>query len=110
MVLNSHKLFYEAPERADFLAKLDVPDDERQELATARDLIRAELRAGFAAWHDKLDRRVILTEDALRKSVPDPKLRPKFRMQGSASYHTLNNPARHPPQQIDYDDGVYLLT
>lgn len=46
---------------------------------------------------------------ARQKRVPEPKLRPKFRMQGSAcqAYRTLNDPA-HPPQQIDYDDGVYL--
>lgn len=107
-MLNTHKVFFDAPDRVDFLARLDVSDEERQELAAARDAIRAELRTGFSAWQDKIDRRVILSEAAVRKSVGDPKLRPKFRMQGSASYHTLNDPAQHPPQQIDYDDGVYL--
>lgn len=107
-MLNFHKIFCEAPDRDDFLARLDVPDDERENLAAARDIIRAELRAGFVAWQDKVDRWTVLAADAIRKSAADPKLKPKFRMQGSASYHTLNNPAQHPPQQIDYDDGVYL--
>src|SRR5262249_25718987 len=37
-------------------------------------------------------------------------LRPRFRMQGSAAYHTLNEPAKKPPQQVDFDDGVYVPT
>jgi hypothetical protein len=51
----------------------------------------------------------VMETAAVRKGVAEPRLRPKFRMQGSASpaYRTLNDPA-HPPQQIDYDDGVYL--
>ncbi len=105
---NLHKVFFEAPVRIDFLSRLSVPDRDEQALREARDLIRATLRIGFASWQDKFDRRVILNETALRKSVPDPKLRPKFRMQGSAFYHTLNDPAQQPPQRIDYDDGVYL--
>ena len=107
-MLNSHKIFYDAANRRDFLAELNVSDKECNELAAARDLIRAELRTGFAAWQERLERRLVLSWEALRKSIPDPKLRPKFRMQGSAKYHTLNTPARRPPQQIDYDDGVYL--
>lgn len=107
-MLNAHKVFFEAPDRCDFLAKLNVDDEMLRALADARDLIRAELRSGFAQWQEKLDRRLVLNEAALRKSLPDPKLRPKFRMQGSASYHTLNDPAHRPPQKIDYDDGVYL--
>jgi hypothetical protein len=33
---------------------------------------------------------------------------PKFRMQGSFSYHTCNQPAHVPPQEIDLDDGLFM--
>jgi hypothetical protein len=33
---------------------------------------------------------------------------PKFRMQGSFSYHTCNKPAHVPPQEIDLDDGLFM--
>jgi len=105
---NLHRLFFEAPEKNDLLCELGVPDKEHQGLRDARDLIRATVRSGFASWQETLDRRIVLSEIAVRKSVADPKLRPKFRMQGSASYHTLNLPARQPPQRIDIDDGIYL--
>jgi hypothetical protein len=39
-----------------------------------------------------------------------PPLWPRFRMQGSGAYHTLNDPAHKPPQEVDYDDGVFLPT
>ena len=38
------------------------------------------------------------------------RLRPRFRMQGSGAYHTLNDPAHKPPQEVDFDDGVFLPT
>lgn len=31
-------------------------------------------------------------------------------MQGSSVYHTLNDPAHKPPQEVDYDDGMFLPT
>ena len=37
-----------------------------------------------------------------------PTLRPKFRMQGSWSYDTLNCTTHEPPQEIDLDDGMFL--
>jgi hypothetical protein len=94
---NLHRLLFEAPERNDFLSKLDVPEEEHQTLRTARDLIRETIRSGFKSWQESLDRRHVLSAVALKKSAPDPKLRPKFKMQGSASYHTLNFPAHQPP-------------
>lgn len=105
---NLHRVLAEAPRGNDFLSVLDVPGRQEQELRDARDLIRETIRAGFSSWQRTVDRRALLQEVALKRAVPDPKLKPKFRMQGSASYHTLNLPARQPPQRIDYDDGLYL--
>ncbi|WP_316677290.1 CBASS cGAMP synthase [uncultured Tolumonas sp.] len=34
--------------------------------------------------------------------------RPKFRIQGSYKYKTLNKPYHLPPQQMDIDDGTYM--
>lgn len=106
-MLNTHKLFYDAPKRVDFLAGLNVAEGEKKELATARELIRATLRENIAGTQQQLGTRQLLTLEAMRKSIAPPSLRLKFRMQGSASYDTLNEPAQHPPQQIDYDDGIY---
>jgi hypothetical protein len=105
---NLHKVLAEAPRSDDFLSALEVADSQKRELRDARDLIRETLRAGFSSWQTTVERRVLLQETALKRAVPDPKLKPKFRMQGSASYYTLNMPAHHPPQRIDYDDGMYL--
>jgi hypothetical protein len=108
-LFNLHRVFTEAATKTDFLTQLTVPGAREQKLRSARDEIRDTLRAGFSDWQRVADRRVVMDTAAVRKGVADPKLRPKFRMQGSASpaYRTLNDPA-HPPQQIDYDDGVYL--
>jgi hypothetical protein len=105
---NLHKVLVDAPRGGDFLSALEVADGQKKELRDVRDLIRETLRTGFSSWQETVDRRVLLQETALKRAVPDPQLKPKFRMQGSASYHTLNTPPRHPPQRIDYDDGMYL--
>jgi hypothetical protein len=109
-MFNLHRVFAEAPDGVDFLSELAVPDRQERRLRSARDAIRDKLKAGFGDWQAIASRRVVMDAAAIRNRVPDPKLRPKFRMQGSASpaYRTLNNPAHVPPQQIDYDDGVYL--
>ncbi|WP_398471500.1 CBASS cGAMP synthase [Tardiphaga sp.] len=108
-MFNLHRVFTEAATKADFLTQLTVPGIREQKLRTARDEIRETLKAGFSDWQSVADRRVVMETTAFRKGAVEPKLRPKFRMQGSAcpAYRTLNDPA-HPPQQIDYDDGVYL--
>ena len=106
-MMNCNRVFYNQGSE-DFLSELNVPESEQKELAKARDLIRRKLSLGFSKWQEVLDRGAILSEEAILKSLGDPSLRPKFKMQGSASYQTLNDPAHQPPQQIDYDDGVYL--
>jgi hypothetical protein len=108
-LLNLHRVFTEAATKTDFLAQLTVPEAREDQLRKARDEVRDTLRAGFSNWQLIADRRVVIETAAIRKGMADPRLRLKFRMQGSASraYRTLNDPA-HPQQQIDYDDGIYL--
>ena len=107
--LNLHRAFTDASTENDYLARLTGPETREAKRRKARDEIRDTLRAGFADWQRFADRRVLIETAAVRKGLTDPRLRPKFRMQGSASpaYRTLNDPA-HTSQQIDYDDGVYL--
>jgi (2Fe-2S) ferredoxin len=43
------------------------------------------------------------------KSLVDAKLpQPKFRLQGSFAYHTVNDCQGSPPKHIDQDDGLFL--
>ena len=107
-MLNFHKILYGPHGQADFLSELDISDAEQKRLAAAREQIRAHLKSSFASWQGLVNRQHMLVAAARSSGLPDPALRPKFRMQGSRSYHTLNAPAWHPPQQIDYDDGMYL--
>lgn len=51
----------------------------------ARDEIRATLKAGFSDWQRFADRSLVIEATAVRKGATEPRLRPKFRMQGSAS-------------------------
>ena len=89
---------------------LGVDDAKERQLRRARDIIRSALKQGFqpmqkvAIAKGLIERRHVAVASAL------PALRPRFRMQGSATYFTLNDPAHRPPQQIDYDDGLYLPT
>lgn len=108
-LLNLHRAFTDAATENDYLARLTVPEPREGKLRKARDEIRETLKAGFSDWQRFADRSLVMETTAVRKGATEPRLRLKFRMQGSASpaYRTLNDPA-HPPQQIDYDDGVYL--
>ena len=49
----------------------------------------------------------MLFEAAAAQSAP-ASLKPKFKMQGSFAYRTLNEPAHTPPQEIDLDDGIFV--
>lgn len=78
-----------------FLSSLDLTVDEKQEIDLARKDIRQALRDGLS--------------QALRnKGYEGETCDPKFYIQGSWAYKTLNRPCQTPPQQSDVDDGVYL--
>lgn len=122
MKYSAHKLLSQH-----FLPKLEPDSTEVAQLKSARAEIRKAIRDAFSDSHrfvtpDEYGRFIVnesqvsveLAEsirkldtsqkDALRKT------KPKFAPQGSFVYKTANSPCHNPPQQIDFDDGVYLPT
>lgn len=111
MGANAHRTLFSSGEHDTYLCGLTVDSKEKEALQAARDNIRDEIRSGLREWSDHVERKQLfdtraLTPDFLADS--DLALRPKFRMQGSWSYHTLNRATHSPPQDIDLDDGVFL--
>lgn len=106
-ILNAHSLF--SGERADrpFLETLQVPGDRLNPLRKARDKARVAITEAFKHWHDLADDKTVVERAYARAGKAVPKLRPKFRRQGSHAYGTLNVPAWS-GQQIDFDDGMFL--
>jgi len=92
---NLSPLLYSSKEHTTFLKELDLVETERQEINSARTDVRNELR-------DKLPAAM---KDRGYKGIA---CKPKFFIQGSWAYKTLNRPCQTPPQQSDVDDGVYL--
>jgi len=94
-MLNLSTLFHTTVEDKDaFLDNLNLTDEEKSQLETARVDIRNCLREGIPA---------VLQAQGFEGEVP----KPRFFTQGSWSYKTLNAPAKE-PQQADLDDGAYL--
>jgi len=104
--MNLHKAF--GPDKG-YLANLRVRDGDAGTLRNARDLARQHLREAFKLWPQFVEQIGPLFEDTvLRKSAEQSPPAPKFRMQGSWSYHTANDCQQNPPQQVDMDDGIFL--
>jgi len=78
-----------------FLDELNLKPHELAEIDGARQDIREALKA-------ELPR--VLREKGLEGEICEP----RFYIQGSRAYKTLNSPCTTPPQQSDIDDGVYL--
>lgn len=94
-MLNLSTLFHTSVEDKDaFLDNLDLTEQDKAQLESARVDIRNCLREGIPA---------VLRAQGFEGEVPCP----RFFTQGSWSYKTLNAPAKA-PQQADLDDGVYL--
>jgi hypothetical protein len=112
--LNAHQLLAGTDRQAGFWRNISLDDaTERKPLIAVRDEIRRVLRKGFVALNDGgFSRKAMLLKahEAFRAKEDDFRLAPRFRMQGSFAYFTVNKPAWAPPQQIDLDDGVYLPT
>jgi hypothetical protein len=102
MPLNLHKLFSGAPEK-DYISALAVGTQKEGSLRAARDEIRATIRSALGNLAQFA--RVNLFEASASASRS---LQPKFRMQGSFSYRTCNDPAQKPPQEVDLDDGLFV--
>ena len=109
--LNAHKVFKGTETRPGYFKALNLDDNRR---AAPSPWARSYTANSYGmACHDAgalqtsqalVERRYIALASQL------PPLRPRFRMQGSGVYHTLNDPAHKPPQEVDYDDGVFLPT
>jgi hypothetical protein len=104
--INAHWAFNDAPKKNDFWNAIKVAERDDSLLRRVREEIRAAIRLGLGNWQT-----VITKAELFERTAHAPAtLRPKFRMQGSFVYHTANDPAHKPPQQIDLDDGVYMPT
>lgn len=103
--LNLHRIFSGS---GSYLEALSVPVADNSALKQAREEIRHVLQDAFREWERHITR-LDLFENSIAKSLKDVKLpQPKFRLQGSFAYHTVNDCQQNPPQQIDQDDGVFL--
>lgn len=103
--MNLHKAF--GPDKG-YLANLRVRDGDAGTLRSARDMARQHLREAFKLWPQFVERAALFEDTVLRKSAEQSPPAPKFRMQGSWSYHTVNDCQQNPPQQVDMDDGIFL--
>lgn len=109
--LNLHRLLAGTGATEGFRQNISLTPKREAELRAARDKVRAQLRAGFRELNAAAPAaRLVLLEKSFQAMDEAERLalRPKFRMQGSFSYSTVNDPAYKPPQQVDMDDGVYF--
>ena len=104
MPINAHKAIVSRASGYKFA--LNLTDAQEQTLRNTRDDIRGEISSKFGSFAKLLGDQVLFEEHAplLVRSIQTP----KFRMQGSFSYHTCNKPAHVPPQEIDLDDGLFM--
>ena len=107
MPVNAHKAFVSRPSGYKFA--LNLTHEQERTLRDARDDIRSEISSQFGSFTKSLDDQVLFEDHApvLARSLRSFQT-PKFRMQGSFSYHTCNQPAHVPPQEIDLDDGLFM--
>jgi hypothetical protein len=111
LAINAHRAFQSGTHNDNFLQRLTPDDAHIDELRRARELVRETLKGAFREWETHVSQ-TELFEDAARAMIlasgRKPTLSPKFRGQGSYSYHTLNRPTHLPPQEMDFDDGMFL--
>ncbi|TDY21971.1 hypothetical protein B0G81_2218 [Paraburkholderia sp. BL6665CI2N2] len=96
-MLKLNKLFYSLGEDTTFAARICPTADDRNVLMDAKNAIRDHLREGIRE----------ATVNVLSMEHP---VTPRFRTQGSWRYDTCVRPAFNPPQEMDWDFGVYLPT
>jgi hypothetical protein len=94
-MLNLHRLLFKQGDPISFHAELVPTEDQRIALTDAKNAIRDHLRIAIA------EASVAMLKMAKR-------VEPRFRSQGSWPYRTCVRPAHLPPQEMDWDFGVYL--
>jgi hypothetical protein len=104
-LLNLHRLFNT---RDGYLGQLKVADVDSATLSRAREIIRKTLKDAFRNWERFIAKADLFEAHVLQKGAEIKFAGPKFRIQGSFAYYTVND-CQHPPhQQIDQDDGMFL--
>jgi hypothetical protein len=96
-MLKLSKLFFALGTSETFVDRILPTADQRKALLKAKDSISSYLREGIR------DATVTVLE-------MDRPVTPRFRTQGSWRYDTCVRPAHNPPQEMDWDLGVYLPT
>jgi hypothetical protein len=112
MAINAHRAFENSGESS-YRKNLDPSVREINELRQARDKIRQSLKSAFSDWERRIEASALFEDTAVASfsaTQKKPNLSPKFRGQGSYVYATLNQPTHNPPQEMDFDDGMFLPT
>jgi hypothetical protein len=94
-MLNLQRLFYSSSDDRSYHRVLLPTEEQKQQLTQAKNKIRDHLR-------ESIERASTTVLGQTQK------VSPRFRTQGSWSYNTCNQPAHVPPQEMDWDLGVYL--
>ncbi|TGS04797.1 hypothetical protein EN852_035685, partial [Mesorhizobium sp. M2E.F.Ca.ET.209.01.1.1] len=94
-MLNLHSLFLNGDNPDAFDKVISPTEGQRKLLVQAKNKIRDHLREGI--------RRASTAVLGMERQVE-----PRFRTQGSWSYKTCIQGAHLPPQEMDWDFGVYL--
>lgn len=93
-MLKLNRLLFATAEEV-FINSIEPTKAQRQVLFDAKNEIRDHLRPR-------------IREATIKVLGMDKSVTPRFRTQGSWSYQTCVQPAWHPPQEMDWDFGVYL--
>ena len=104
-LLNLHRLF---DMRDGYLNQLRVADSDRARLTQARELVRNTLKDAFRNWDQFVAKAELFGAHTFQTDTDIKIAGPKFRIQGSFAYHTVNDCQKPPLQQIDQDDGMFL--
>jgi hypothetical protein len=94
-MLNLQRLFYSSSDDISYHGAILPTEEQKQHLTQAKNKIRDHLREGIER----------ASTTVLGQAQ---KVSPRFRTQGSWSYNTCNQRAYMPPQEMDWDLGVYL--
>jgi len=92
---------------ASYHETLKVAPSQEDKLKAARAEIRAAIRKAGARI--RTDNRFWEAAFAAKAISSRPEVEPKFFTQGSVAYNLLVDPCQSPPQQLDLDDGMYVL-
>lgn len=94
-MLKFHKIFLNDGNPNSFDQVIPPNDAQHKTLVKAKNTIRDHLRER-------------IREASISKLGMDKMVSPRFRTQGSWAYRTCVQPAHQPPQEMDWDFGVYL--